>query len=137
MDLVSLDHARMIMGPGRTVGDYLTWLEEQASMFGQLDPSAPVEYAAVPAGHRRERYMVYRVIEDGETVYIGVTKDIEKRWTLHLRSSRWSAPTMAIVAVAIFDTASDALARERQLIEQEQPVHNVRYTGRDPRRGAL
>ncbi|MFF2650558.1 GIY-YIG nuclease family protein [Streptomyces sp. NPDC058045] len=71
------------------------------------------------------RTALYRIYDaSGVLLYVGITQNVEERWTAHERDKSWW-PQVAAKTVEWFDTRPLALAAERYAVREESPVHNV------------
>lgn len=60
---------------------------------------------------------------DGNLIYVGVTGNALTRIRTHIRDSRWF-DLVNEIKIEKFDNADAAIAREKQLIEENKPVFN-------------
>jgi predicted GIY-YIG superfamily endonuclease len=72
--------------------------------------------------HRTALYRFYGT--DGALLYVGITQNIDERWTAHERDKPWW-PQVTEKALEWFDSRPLALAAERKAVQEESPVHNV------------
>lgn len=61
---------------------------------------------------------------DGALLYVGITVDLEKRWSGHQSNKPWW-PDVAEKTVQWYDDRPSALAAEAEAIKTELPRHNV------------
>ncbi|MEU2443522.1 GIY-YIG nuclease family protein [Streptomyces althioticus] len=67
---------------------------------------------------------LYRFFDaDGALLYVGITADLEQRWSSHQRKPWW--PDVAKKTVEWHDTRPVALAAELEAIKSEAPRYNV------------
>lgn len=75
-------------------------------------------------------HYVYRYLDaEGNTLYVGCTTDLARRERQHKAEKAWF-PLVASVMADVFVSRDDALAFEKEKIEQIQPPHNQIYTER-------
>lgn len=68
---------------------------------------------------------LYRFFDaDGALLYVGITADLEQRWTKHQSEKPWW-PDVAEKTVAWHDDRPSALAAELEAIKTEAPRYNV------------
>lgn len=83
-----------------------------------MKPDPKKSYAALPA-------VVYTARSpQGEVLYVGVTRNLRTRMSNHKRSGKWWTPDV-VLEVEHFDKRAPAEAREKELIEQLRPPHNL------------
>ncbi len=69
----------------------------------------------------------------GELLYVGVTKNLAKRFSTHQSSARWF-DDIAKVTSELFPTLEEARAAEARAIREERPAHNYAGAHCDKRR---
>jgi predicted GIY-YIG superfamily endonuclease len=69
-------------------------------------------------------YVLYR--EDGSVLYVGAANNVGRRLAEHIASAEWW-PEVASARFEHFDHRTDAMDRERWLIERLNPAHNKQY----------
>ncbi len=72
--------------------------------------------------HRTALYRLYA--GGGALLYVGITVNVEQRWTEHERAKPWW-PQVTEKRVEWFENRPAALAAELQAIKTEHPIHNV------------
>lgn len=71
------------------------------------------------------RTALYRLFDaEGALLYVGITVNVEQRWTEHERAKPWW-PQVAEKRVEWFENRPLALTAELQAIKTERPIHNV------------
>lgn len=84
------------------------------------------------AGHRPSRTALYRFYgQDGELLYVGITKRLQIRWREHARNyaTTWW-PKVRSNTVHWYPNRAEAGRAERQAIRTEGPLYNVLHTHR-------
>jgi len=82
------------------------------------------------AAIRSQEHVVYRMYGKGERLlYIGFTNSMKDRLRVHQQSSPWFHEVLCVTSVAL-PNRNTALLEEAFAIRAEQPLYNIRHTGR-------
>jgi predicted GIY-YIG superfamily endonuclease len=78
-------------------------------------------------------HYVYRCYDQaGKLLYVGCTRDVEKRMQTHRYNSPWHGE-MSRTTAQMFTDQPSALVAEREAIEREHPQFNVSFTDKSTR----
>ena len=82
--------------------------------------------------HEPDSHFVYRFFDDqGELLYVEITNSFERRDGKHRTTKTWAGQISdSRTTVEYARTRTDALAREKQIIQAEHPRHNVQHNRR-------
>jgi len=70
---------------------------------------------------------VYRFLDaDGRLLYAGITRSGQRRFRKHAEEKDWW-PQVTRIDVEHYPTATEAVAREREIIQTEHPVFNRQH----------
>lgn len=64
----------------------------------------------------------------GQPLYVGKTDDPKRRFKEHRKEKQWY-PAVARKKIDPVDTEDEALALERKMIQELEPIHNVVHNG--------
>lgn len=82
----------------------------------------------LPGEDWRPQTALYRLYDAGMALlYVGITDNLTARMATHARDKSWWSQ-VAHRRVVWFDERADAVAAERQAIQNERPLHNVLET---------
>jgi predicted GIY-YIG superfamily endonuclease len=73
-----------------------------------------------------ERVALYRFFDaDGVLLYVGITSDIEQRWSRHANDRKSWWPHVAKKTVEWLDNRWEASQAEARAVRDEGPMHNI------------